>query len=171
MAISRNRMIGLVSSADVVIVNPTHYAVALKYEAAQGRARSGRQGRGRHREADPRGGRGQRRADRARARAHPDASTGPASSASSSRPTSTRPWPSSWPSCSASGPRAGPTATTSSPNPPSCEQPPRPSGALANHGRTPSTSGGGGGPIRTGLGPSPRTLVPRTARAKVPRRP
>jgi flagellar biosynthesis protein FlhB len=36
MAISRNRMIGLVSSADVVIVNPTHYAVALKYTAARG---------------------------------------------------------------------------------------------------------------------------------------
>jgi flagellar biosynthetic protein FlhB len=36
MAISRNRMIGLVSSSDVVIVNPTHYAVALKYEAARG---------------------------------------------------------------------------------------------------------------------------------------
>jgi flagellar biosynthetic protein FlhB len=36
MAISRNRMIGLVSSADVVIVNPTHYAVALRYEATRG---------------------------------------------------------------------------------------------------------------------------------------
>jgi flagellar biosynthetic protein FlhB len=35
-AISRNRMIGLVSSADVVVVNPTHYSVALKYEAAKG---------------------------------------------------------------------------------------------------------------------------------------
>jgi flagellar biosynthesis protein FlhB len=36
LAISRNRMIGLVSSADVVIVNPTHYAVALKYEPGRG---------------------------------------------------------------------------------------------------------------------------------------
>ena len=36
MAISRNRMIGLVSSSDVIIVNPTHYAVALKYEATRG---------------------------------------------------------------------------------------------------------------------------------------
>src|SRR6185437_4941587 len=36
MAISRNRMIGLVSSADVVVVNPTHYAVALKYDAKKG---------------------------------------------------------------------------------------------------------------------------------------
>jgi flagellar biosynthesis protein FlhB len=36
MAISRNRMIGAVSASDVVVVNPTHYAVALKYDAAQG---------------------------------------------------------------------------------------------------------------------------------------
>ncbi|MGO9875075.1 MAG: flagellar biosynthesis protein FlhB [Acidimicrobiia bacterium] len=36
MSISRNRMIGLVSSSDVVVVNPTHYAVALKYESARG---------------------------------------------------------------------------------------------------------------------------------------
>jgi flagellar biosynthetic protein FlhB len=36
MAISRNRMIGLVSSSDVVIVNPTHYAVAIKYEPTRG---------------------------------------------------------------------------------------------------------------------------------------
>jgi flagellar biosynthetic protein FlhB len=36
IAISRNRMIGLVSSADVIVVNPTHYAVALKYEATKG---------------------------------------------------------------------------------------------------------------------------------------
>jgi flagellar biosynthesis protein FlhB len=36
MAISRNRMIGLVSTSDVVIVNPTHYSVALKYEASRG---------------------------------------------------------------------------------------------------------------------------------------
>jgi flagellar biosynthesis protein FlhB len=35
-AISRNRMIGLVSNSDVVVVNPTHYAVALKYDAAKG---------------------------------------------------------------------------------------------------------------------------------------
>jgi flagellar biosynthetic protein FlhB len=35
-AISRNRMIGLVAAADVVVVNPTHYSVALKYDAAKG---------------------------------------------------------------------------------------------------------------------------------------
>ena len=32
MAISRNRMIAAISDADVVLVNPTHVAVALKYE-------------------------------------------------------------------------------------------------------------------------------------------
>ncbi len=36
LAISRNRMIRMVSSADVVVVNPTHYAVALRYEATKG---------------------------------------------------------------------------------------------------------------------------------------
>jgi flagellar biosynthetic protein FlhB len=35
-AISRNQMIRSVSMADVVVVNPTHYAVALKYDAAKG---------------------------------------------------------------------------------------------------------------------------------------
>lgn len=36
MAASRNRMIASVADANVVIVNPTHYAVALKYEAGKG---------------------------------------------------------------------------------------------------------------------------------------
>lgn len=35
-AISRNQMISSVSIADVVVVNPTHYSVALKYDAAKG---------------------------------------------------------------------------------------------------------------------------------------
>ena len=35
-AISRNRMISMVATADVVVVNPTHYAVALKYDSARG---------------------------------------------------------------------------------------------------------------------------------------
>lgn len=35
-AISRNRMIRMVATADVVVVNPTHYAVALKYDASRG---------------------------------------------------------------------------------------------------------------------------------------
>ncbi len=36
MAISRNGMIRAVSMADVISVNPTHYAVALRYDAAKG---------------------------------------------------------------------------------------------------------------------------------------
>lgn len=36
MAISRNRMIRMVSGADVVIVNPTHYSVALRYDSTKG---------------------------------------------------------------------------------------------------------------------------------------
>ncbi len=36
MAMSRNRMIRAVSLADVIVVNPTHYAIALKYDAAKG---------------------------------------------------------------------------------------------------------------------------------------
>jgi len=36
MAISRNQMIRSVSMADVIVVNPTHFAVALKYDSAKG---------------------------------------------------------------------------------------------------------------------------------------
>jgi flagellar biosynthetic protein FlhB len=36
MAVSRNRMIRMVSMADVITVNPTHYAVALRYDTANG---------------------------------------------------------------------------------------------------------------------------------------
>ena len=39
MRISRNRMMADVASADVVLVNPTHVAVALKYDAARGAPR------------------------------------------------------------------------------------------------------------------------------------
>lgn len=39
MAISRNRMLSQVARADVVVVNPTHYAVALLYEPARGAPR------------------------------------------------------------------------------------------------------------------------------------
>ncbi len=35
-SMSRNRMIKMVATSDVVIVNPTHYAVALKYDPARG---------------------------------------------------------------------------------------------------------------------------------------
>lgn len=36
MAVSRNRMISAVAHSDVVLVNPTHYAVALRYEPDKG---------------------------------------------------------------------------------------------------------------------------------------
>jgi flagellar biosynthetic protein FlhB len=36
MAVSRNRMISAVGHADVVLVNPTHFAVALSYEPEKG---------------------------------------------------------------------------------------------------------------------------------------
>ena len=39
MAISRNRMLSAVSGADVVLVNPTHIAVALTYERGRGAPR------------------------------------------------------------------------------------------------------------------------------------
>jgi flagellar biosynthesis protein FlhB len=39
MAMSRNRMMAEVAEADVLLVNPTHVAVALKYEAARGAPR------------------------------------------------------------------------------------------------------------------------------------
>ncbi len=38
-ALSRNRMMADVATADVVLVNPTHVAVALKYDAARGAPR------------------------------------------------------------------------------------------------------------------------------------
>lgn len=36
MQMSRNRMMSAIANADVVVVNPTHYAVALRYEAGSG---------------------------------------------------------------------------------------------------------------------------------------
>jgi flagellar biosynthetic protein FlhB len=39
LAMSRNRMMSEVADADVLLVNPTHVAVALKYEAAKGAPR------------------------------------------------------------------------------------------------------------------------------------
>lgn len=39
MAMSRNRMLASVADADVVLVNPTHYAVALRYEPSRGAPR------------------------------------------------------------------------------------------------------------------------------------
>jgi flagellar biosynthesis protein FlhB len=39
LAMSRQRMMGDVATADVVVVNPTHFAVALKYEPSRGAPR------------------------------------------------------------------------------------------------------------------------------------
>jgi flagellar biosynthetic protein FlhB len=39
VAMSRNRMLAAVSTADVILVNPTHYAVALRYESGKGAPR------------------------------------------------------------------------------------------------------------------------------------
>jgi flagellar biosynthetic protein FlhB len=47
LAISRNRMMAEVAQADVVLVNPTHVAVALRYEAAKGAPRVVAKGAGR----------------------------------------------------------------------------------------------------------------------------
>lgn len=47
MAMSRNRMIANVADADVVVVNPTHVAVALKYTPGRARPRSSRPARAR----------------------------------------------------------------------------------------------------------------------------
>ncbi|WP_159599253.1 EscU/YscU/HrcU family type III secretion system export apparatus switch protein [Agromyces humi] len=46
LAMSRNRMIAAVADADVVLVNPTHVAVALKYEAGKGAPRVVAKGKG-----------------------------------------------------------------------------------------------------------------------------
>ncbi|XBH22152.1 EscU/YscU/HrcU family type III secretion system export apparatus switch protein [Jonesiaceae bacterium BS-20] len=46
LAMSRNRMISNVADADVVVVNPTHVAVALKYVAGQGAPKLVAKGKG-----------------------------------------------------------------------------------------------------------------------------
>jgi flagellar biosynthetic protein FlhB len=46
LAMSRNRMMAAVADADVVIVNPTHVAVALRYQAGQGAPRVVAKGKG-----------------------------------------------------------------------------------------------------------------------------
>ncbi len=46
LAMSRNRMMSAVADADVVLVNPTHVAVALRYQAEKGAPRVVAKGRG-----------------------------------------------------------------------------------------------------------------------------
>ena len=72
----------MVSAADVVVVNPTHYAVALKYDAAKGAPEVVAKGAGDVAAAIREPGRGARGADRPRAASSPGRSTGPARSAS-----------------------------------------------------------------------------------------
>ena len=72
MAISRNQMIRAVSAADVVIVNPTHYSVALKYDAAKGAPQVIAKGAGTIAAGDPDPGRAQRGPDRPGSGPDPD---------------------------------------------------------------------------------------------------
>jgi flagellar biosynthesis protein FlhB len=46
MEVSRNRMMAAVAGADVVVVNPTHFAVALEYRAELGAPRVVAKGQG-----------------------------------------------------------------------------------------------------------------------------
>jgi flagellar biosynthetic protein FlhB len=46
LALSRNRMISAIATADVVLVNPTHYAVALTYEPGKSAPRLVAKGKG-----------------------------------------------------------------------------------------------------------------------------
>ena len=68
---AQRRMLADVPTADVVVVNPTHFAVALRYDGTRRAPEVVAKG-GPDRRRDPRGGGGARRADRPRpaARAH-----------------------------------------------------------------------------------------------------
>ena len=68
LSMARNRMMADVAEADVVLVNPTHVAVALNYEAAKGAPRVVAKGAGVIATPDPRGRRGEPGAD---GRGHP----------------------------------------------------------------------------------------------------
>ena len=65
---SRSRMMAAVPDATVVITNPTHYAVALKYDRSMAGADLRCQGRRRRGAAHPGAGRGEQGADRSKAR-------------------------------------------------------------------------------------------------------
>ena len=99
MQAARARMMADVPEADVVVTNPTHYAVALRYDGDAG-ARGRRQGPGPAREADQADRPRRRRAviptRRSRARCTPPSRSGSRSPRSCSRPS-----PSSSPSSTA----------------------------------------------------------------------
>ena len=63
---ARARMMDDVPTADVIVTNPTHYSVALKYDGHSAAPRGRRQGQGPHRPAHPRDRQGARRPDRPR---------------------------------------------------------------------------------------------------------
>ena len=92
-ALARGRMMQEVPKADVVITNPTHYAVALRYdESRNARAYRRCQGHGPGRRAHPRDRRRKRRAAGGRAAAGPRAVSAAWNSATKCRPRSTSPW-------------------------------------------------------------------------------
>ena len=64
MQAARARMMAAVPKADVVVTNPTHYAVALVYDGSRTAPRGGRQGQGPGGRADQARRRGERRAGR-----------------------------------------------------------------------------------------------------------
>jgi hypothetical protein len=107
MRMSRNRMMADIATADVVLVNPTHVAVALRYERAAGprgwwpRAAA---------PSPPRSANGHRStASRWCVTCpSPGRCTRPATSATRSPPTCTPPWRRCSPSCSRSRPAGSP---------------------------------------------------------------
>ncbi len=110
--LSRMRMMAAVASADVVVTNPTHFAVAHRVRPEEGpRTQSGGQRRGPGRRPDP----GPRRASTAyrssRTRRSPGRCTRPARSTTSSRPRCTWRSPGCWPSCIRSRPPQSCSAT------------------------------------------------------------
>ncbi len=109
MARVKKRMMAAVPTATVVVTNPTHYAVALRYEAGMGAPDLRRQGRRRPGAADPRSGRrARRRGDREPA-PRPGAPRHRGDRPRNSAPSTTGRWPRSSASCCAcaSGRRRG----------------------------------------------------------------
>ena len=123
------RMMSAVPDADVVITNPTHYAVALRYARVAAGAAGGGEGRRPRRLPDHREGPRERRRGGPAARRSRGASTPPPRWASSSRPRRSAP-----------SPRSSPTSTA---RPAVSRRPPdehrrRPRPAVARHPQPPA---------------------------------
>ena len=101
MQMSRQRMLASVPSADVVITNPTHFAVALRYGARRERAEGGREGPRPARPPDPRDRGASTTSRSSRTRRSRARSTARSRSARRSRPSSSPPSPRCWRSCTA----------------------------------------------------------------------